>query len=294
MTTYQFVTNYKNNDTLRQSFFELALATFDLNFMPWFELGAWNDDYCCYSYADGDQIIANVSTTRMTVHFQGKLKQAIQIGTVMTHPDYQQQGLAAKLMDYVIATNEEQVDFIYLFANDQVLNFYPKFGFQPYDESQFTISIDQEWQPATKSYRQLNCDSKKDLIILRELALNRLPNSQRLGISDNASLLLFYTTLIFPHHLFYFETEQTLIIAESTSTTLSVFDIVQVKKTDLKPMLSQLINNETATIQLFFTTDNQEFTINPLSQTDKEDYLFIRPQLNTWSNQTLFPLTSHG
>lgn len=292
--TYQFVTNYKNNDTLRKSFFELALATFDLNFTPWFEVGAWNDDYCCYSYADGDRIIANVSATRMTVHLQGELKQAIQIGTVMTHPEYQQQGLAAKLMDYVIATNEEQVDFIYLFANDQVLDFYPKFGFQLYDESQFTISIDQEWQPCTKSYRQLNCDSSKDLSILRELAVNRVPNSQKLGISDNASLFLFYTTLIFPHRLFYFEREQTLIIAESTGTTLNVFDSVQVKNTAIKPMLSQLINNETTTIQLFFTTDNQEFTINQLSQTDKEDYLFIRPQLNAWSDQTLFPLTSHS
>lgn len=45
----------------------------------------------------------------------------------MTHPDYRGQGLAKKLLEHVIAKYEDQYDFLYLFANDTVLDFYPKF-----------------------------------------------------------------------------------------------------------------------------------------------------------------------
>lgn len=292
--SYRFVTDYQNNNLLRQSFFELALATFDIDFKPWFEIGAWDDNYRCYSYADGDQIIANVSVNLMTVHHQGQKKQAVQIGTVMTHPDYQQQGLAGKLMDHVVKHYDQRVAFIYLFANDQVLDFYPKYGFHPYDESQFTFAIDQQWQPLPKNYRQLNCESASDLALLRELVFNRRPNSQRLGISNNPSLLLFYATIVFPHQLYYFEKQHTLIIGEQSDDTITIFDVVQTQKEAIIPLISQLITNETTTGQLFFTTDNQEFPIEQQLQSTTEDHLFIRSQSETWSNQTCFPLTSHG
>lgn len=292
MTNYQLISDYKNNDTLRNSFFELAFATFEINFTPWYETGAWDDNYCCYSYADGNRIIANVSVNLMTVHLQGEMKQAVQIGTVMTDPDYQQLGLAGKLMDHVLALYDQQVDFIYLFANDSVLDFYPKFGFHRYHESQFTLKIDQQLKQTEKNYRLLTIESETDLAILRDLAHKRLPNSQKLGISHNPSLLLFYLTLVFANQLYYFEDQQTLIIGELVETRLEIYDIIQLEPSALKPLLSQLINQETTVIQFFFTTDSQEFILDQhLLTTD--DYLFIRPLAN-WPSQVCFPLTSHG
>lgn len=48
----------------------------------------------------------------------------------MTDPDYRGRGLSRWLIDRVLEDFEQQVDFIFLYANDSVLDFYPKLGFK--------------------------------------------------------------------------------------------------------------------------------------------------------------------
>lgn len=55
----------------------------------------------------------------------------------MTHPDNRHLGLAAKLMKHIIEKYEKDYDFIYSFANDTVLEFYPKFDFGQVQESNY-------------------------------------------------------------------------------------------------------------------------------------------------------------
>ncbi|GIO00553.1 hypothetical protein J5TS2_12210 [Brevibacillus halotolerans] len=59
----------------------------------------------------------------------------------MTHPDYRNKGLSGKLMHYIIDKYEKECDFIYLFANETVLDFYPKFGFEKLQESSFYLKV---------------------------------------------------------------------------------------------------------------------------------------------------------
>jgi hypothetical protein len=60
MSDLQFISDYKENPAYRQSFFKLAQDTFGLDFAYWYQAGGWNDRYTCYSYADGNRIVANV------------------------------------------------------------------------------------------------------------------------------------------------------------------------------------------------------------------------------------------
>ncbi|WP_235318342.1 GNAT family N-acetyltransferase [Planococcus sp. CAU13] len=46
----------------------------------------------------------------MVVVSDGKEYNAIQVGTVMTHPAYRHQGLAAKLMNHIIEKYEKNYD----------------------------------------------------------------------------------------------------------------------------------------------------------------------------------------
>lgn len=132
-----FMKNYKNNEVLRKSFFELAVNTFEINFEDWYQQGYWGERYIPYSYVDGDQVIANVSVNILELIIHGEKKKAIQIGTVMTHPDYRGKGLSTRLMNKVLAEYENKYDYMYLFANESVLDFYPKFGFKPVEEHLF-------------------------------------------------------------------------------------------------------------------------------------------------------------
>jgi len=139
MSSYLFTTNVKDHAGYRASFFELAMLVFDLDFRAWYTSGGWNEHYRCYAYVDQGKVIANASVNKMTIASDGQFYTAIQIGTVMTHPDYRNQGLSGKLMQHILDEYENRCDFIFLFANETVHDFYPKFGFQRVKESSFSL-----------------------------------------------------------------------------------------------------------------------------------------------------------
>lgn len=61
MEKFIFMKDYKNNDALRKSFFELAANTFGLSFENWYQKGFWTERYIPFSFVEGDKVIANVS-----------------------------------------------------------------------------------------------------------------------------------------------------------------------------------------------------------------------------------------
>lgn len=133
--------DYKNHDEYRASFNRLSKLVFGIDFEAWYQKGAWGDRYICHSIVADDQIIANVSVSKMDLVINGESKSAIQIGTVMTHPEYRGKGLSRQLMEYVLETYEGTCDLLFLFANSTVLEYYPKFGFTALPEHQFYLNI---------------------------------------------------------------------------------------------------------------------------------------------------------
>ena len=126
---FKIVKAYKENKTLRNSFNELAKKTFDLDFEDWYQNGYWKEQYNPYSIVFNNRVIANVSVNDMEFEIDEKRKHYIQLGTVMTEPKYRNRGLIRKLMQEIEQDFKEKIDGYFLFANDSVLEFYPKFGF---------------------------------------------------------------------------------------------------------------------------------------------------------------------
>ncbi|MGM1020539.1 MAG: GNAT family N-acetyltransferase [Bacillota bacterium] len=100
-------------------------------------MGCWDDQYIPYVLLDGDCVVANVSVSLMNFDLLGENRKYIQIGTVMTHTNYRNQGLSRFLLECVLQDWYDNGDAMYLFANDSVKEFYPKFGFVPAQEYQF-------------------------------------------------------------------------------------------------------------------------------------------------------------
>ena len=86
--SFVFTTEIRDNTTLRKSFFSLARQTFDLDFEPWYQCGGWQDRYLPHALVCGEQVAANVSVNRMDFQLDGRRRTYLQLGTVMTHPDY--------------------------------------------------------------------------------------------------------------------------------------------------------------------------------------------------------------
>lgn len=123
----EFVKNYTEQMAFRHSFNDLASSTFGIQFEEWYKRGYWNERYIPYSFVVNNKVIANVSVNELDLLINGKVKKAVQIGTVMTDHQYQNKGLSRALLQKVFEDYDKQVDLYYLFANHTVLDFYPKF-----------------------------------------------------------------------------------------------------------------------------------------------------------------------
>ncbi|MCD1875930.1 GNAT family N-acetyltransferase [Listeria monocytogenes] len=289
---YEMISDYKDNKMYRDSFNKLAESTFDINFEEWFRSGFWNDNYVCYSYIDNNEVISNVSINKMNLIYQGENYSALQIGTVMTHPNYRGQGLAKNLLNHVIAKYEDQYDFLYLFANDTVLDFYPKFGFERIEESSFTVDACNLKKKASK-LKKLNPDNKTDFQLISRIVSERAPLSNILDVKESEDLLMFYVLIALKNELYYLEELDVIVLMEQEGTDLYVLDILSTKKLDVVEVLSYLSTKKIETIHLLFTPEKSKY-IDAAYIIETEDMLFVRPNVLTSENYFLFPATSHA
>lgn len=289
---YEMISDYKDNKMYRDSFNKLAESTFDINFEEWFRSGFWNDKYVCYSYIYNNEVISNVSINKMNLIYQGENYSALQIGTVMTHPNYRGQGLAKNLLNHVIAKYEDQYDFLYLFANDTVLDFYPKFGFERIEESSFTVDACNLKKKASK-LKKLNPDNKTDFQLISRIVSKRASLSNILDVKESEDLLMFYVLIALKNELYYLEELDVIVLMEQEGTDLYVLDILSTKKLDVVEVLSYLSTKKIETIHLLFTPEKSKY-IDAAYIIETEDMLFVRPNVLTSENYFLFPATSHA
>lgn len=294
MQKYDLVSDYRFNESLKQSFNSLAMKTFKLDFRGWYDRGYWNDNYIPYSFVDKGKVIANASVNKMSIIINGETYRAIQVGTVMTDENYRNQGLAKQLMQHILKEYENSCDFLYLFANETVLDFYPRFGFTRLDESEFSVDL-------AKSSIQKNTDAKVKLLtiendpaLLEKFAKNRYVNSSVLDVEQNESLLLFYFTLVFHEAIFYVEDLETIVLMEEEEDIVRIFDIISLQAPNVEAVLASIVKQTTKKVVFSFTPD---FTIEGMTATimpNDDDALFVLTKKPLLKGNFMFPLTSHS
>lgn len=129
---YRFFCRTGEKPRIREGLNQLAGQTFGIR------LEDWGEDYRPYILFDGERPAANVSVNRMDFRLHGQVRRYIQLGTIMTHPDYRGRGLSRWLVERVLREWGGRCDALYLFANDSVLDFYPRFGFRKEEEVRFS------------------------------------------------------------------------------------------------------------------------------------------------------------
>lgn len=169
---YQFDYDYKNTDFRREALNRMTKETWGFSFERWYQNGFWPDSCVPYSLFDLQKMVSHVTATIFTFALEGKTLKALQLGTVMTDPDYRGRGLSCWLIDRVLEDFEQQVDFVFLYANDSVLDFYPKFGFKRAPEF-FAVAeqTDKDRITANKAnIHKLNVTQQQDQQILMRIA----------------------------------------------------------------------------------------------------------------------------
>ncbi|WP_172797576.1 GNAT family N-acetyltransferase [Bacillus sp. FJAT-27445] len=240
---------------MRKSLCALAETVFGINFEGWYKKGFWTEKYRPFSFCDGGTIIANVSVSKIGLVMNGELKDGLQIGTVMVHPDYRGKGLARKLMERVLKEYEGQYDVMYLFANQEVLDFYPKFGFAPVAE--YVNSLPYSGKANNHNdVLQLNMENRKDREFLLNFAKQRIQVSSLFATEGTEELLMFYCMNVFSDSIYYLEDEECIAIYQESDGELQLFDLISRTKANLPSVLDKIAGEETVRIVFHFTPDS--------------------------------------
>lgn len=292
MGKYELVFDYHYDESLKASFNDLAIKTFGLDFRDWYNKGYWNDQYIPYSLVKDGKVIANASISKMSLVINGERLNGIQIGTVMTDENYRNQGLSKQLMRVILKKYEDACDVMYLFANNTVLDFYPKFGFTRIHESEFSLDLTQKPIQSNKANIQ-RLTMEQDLAILENYAKNRQVNSSIVDVEQNESLLMFYFTIVFHHAIYYLKDLETIVLMEENEGVLNIYDIISIRPFDAETMLASVVKDTTKKVVFYFTPD---FVIEGMTATimpNDDDALFVLSKKPLLKGNFMFPLTSH-
>ncbi|WP_041140038.1 GNAT family N-acetyltransferase [Beduini massiliensis] len=284
---YTLKKQIKEDEKLRKSFNELALNTFDISFEAWYQNGFWTDRYIPYVLIEGDSVIANVSVNLIDIIDQGLNKRYVQLGTVMTKKEYRHQGLAKQLMNEVLKDWQDQCDGIYLFANENALEFYPKFSFIKAREYQYRFLV----QPKTGDFHKLDMTLEKNQKLLKNYYTLGNPYSS-FSMKENFGLLMFYCLDSLKECVYYSKQFDPIVIVEQLNKTLLCYDIFGKTDTPLEKIAAFFADDNHPCITLGFTPkETIGYTVVPL----EENHLFVsKKMLIGWDEQKMFPLLSHA
>lgn len=287
---YKLVKQIRDNDILHQSFIKLAEKTFGLSFQNWYKNGFWTEKYIPYAIVEDEKkVVANVSVNIIDTKWENMSKCYIQLGTVMTDPEYRNIGFSSQLIKAILLEWTEKCDAVYLFANSTVLDFYPKFGFVKAVEYQYKMPFCE----MKGDFRKLDISIEKDNEILKKCYRKSNPFSI-LPMENNYGLLMFYCGSFMKDSIYYSEKYDIVCIAEKEENTLICFDIFGNNICSMEEVIFSIPLKNIKEVILGFTPKNREKYFN--SQIINEDTLFVlKGKENIFkNNKVMFPLLSHA
>jgi GNAT superfamily N-acetyltransferase len=287
---YTYNSDILGNDQIRISFMELTQKTFGLDFETWYQNGYWGKSYIPHVLLDNNHVVANVSVNIINTVWQNQRKSYIQLGTVMTDSKYRNKGLARFLLNKILEEWKDKCDAVYLFANDSVLDFYPKFGFVRASEYQSEMPIYKNQGVVKK----LDMSSPQD----RELLLGKYAQSNpfsALPMIDNVGLLMFYCSQFMSNNVYYVEECDAIVIAEYKDDNLLCYDIFCTNDKALGDILSIMSTENTKNVRFGFALKKTyNYKISQLNGENTTLFVLSSKENVFADNQLMFPLLSHA
>lgn len=290
MESFTLIKSCRDDIHLRASFNALAQKTFGLDFEDWYQNGFWRGRYIPYSFVADGQVVANVSVNLMDFSWNGKNRNFIQLGTVMTDEKYRNQGLIRRLMEEVEKDYGAKVAGMYLFANDSVLDFYPKFGYRKAEEYQYYKEVSGHGK---RTAVKVSMEKKSDWAKL-EQAILKSDHFSRFKMEQNPELILFYVTKFMRENVYYIEKWDMYVIAEEEEEKLFLYDIFASGQVETDDIIQAFGSSIRRAVLGFSPICTEGFSISERKEEDTT--LFIKGAgLAEFSKERLmFPVLSHA
>ena len=251
MENYQIHENYRDDEILRNSFFDFTETVFPgIGFKHWYLKGFWYNNYISFSIVKENKIVSNVSISKMKIWLNNKLVNGIQFATVGTLQEYRKQGLSKYLMEYVLNKYKDEAEIFFLFANETVLDFYPKFGFNLYKEAVFEAKVNN--YQSNFSARQLSINDEQDFAVIKKLLKERMDITKIFGASKYDFITSWHILNIFPQNLFYLEEEGIILIVTQDKDKLHLWDVICREPFDISSAILKVVPDNTIKSVLYY------------------------------------------
>ncbi|MGN0998422.1 MAG: GNAT family N-acetyltransferase [Faecousia sp.] len=289
----ELISDYMEDAVLRHKLNALAQKTFCFDFEKWVTGGFFEGDYIPYSFMENGKLVSNVSVNIMNFLQNGTRRNYIQLGTVMTDPDYRNRGLAKMLMEYVLKRYEESCDGIYLFGDLNALGFYRKSGFQEGIQYQYALK-----ESFCGKSRELFKPVEREDFRMRSRYMDAVRNSAvnaSLEQVNKFGLQMFYTSDL--QDTYYAEDLDCFAVMETEGDTLILQSVVCKEQLPMQEILAR-IPLEYRHLKLGFAPREEDAGLFQAEPFDGgEDYrLFYRGKaLESIAKEKLFfPALSHA
>lgn len=295
---YLFTNRIGENQELLSSFNELAKHSFGISFH---EVGG---DYEPHVLVRNHKVCANISVNQVPFMVNGVKKLYIQLGTVMTLESERKKGLSRWLMEAIIKEWRTKCDAIYLFANDSVLDFYPKFGFVAKDEYDYRMAgVGTYFDSATGSKK---VSSQPDLLHLdmsQESSYELVKEKYKEGNSfatiymiENKGIFEFYYRGLMNENIYYIEEYDVVVTAGLEEDALICYEILGTTKASLIQILKAVAAEfDKEEIVLGFTPIDTRGFVCQLHEEEDTTLFVNRVGENPMENRRwMFPVLTHA
>ncbi|MGN0479781.1 MAG: GNAT family N-acetyltransferase [Hominenteromicrobium sp.] len=285
----KIVKNYRDDAALRGSFNALAIRTFGIDFEDWYRNGYWTDKYNPYSVVIDGKVVSNVSVNTTDFEIGGQRKRYIQLGTVMTDKAYRNRGFVRQIMAEIFRDCAGKADGIYLFANNDVLSFYPKFGFRTAKQYEYVKTLE---TPGEALFAPVPMENKADWDKLEDKIKTGCAQSA-FELAGNSELNMFYVSKYMRENVFYSAALDAYAIAETDGGTLTLDMVISDKPQDLNRIASGF-SGEVREVLLGFTPkDTAGFVCREMDQDDRTLHVWGDMEIIE-EKKLMFPLLAHA
>ncbi len=246
-----------------------------LDFRPWYAWGGWTSAYEAHAFAEAGEIVANVSVMRMRLVVGGQEIRGAQLGAVGCVPERRGRGLVRALLERALAQVEPEADLIFLYANEGVLDLYPRFGFRRVGESLFELEL--ALDPALAPAPRLDLDDASRRAGWLSACARSVPATERFGARDYGPVALWHACNAYPRDVRLLEEWNAYVVAVQRGDTLHLLDVASPRRFDLLPVLPRLIGEPVARIRFGFCPERWCPAARAVGPSDEA--LFVRGAL---------------
>lgn len=291
---------FKDNIALLDSFNELTRNTFGFDFTGWHAAGHFSDMYVPHVLLDKEKVVSNVSVNRMRFDIGGVTKNFIQIGTVMTDEAYRGQGLNKQIMEHILQEYEGKVDGIYLFGNDSVLDYYPKFGFVPCEEYEYYCTCDSIGDVVPYAMEKVDmadvAQAKRVYAVMENYpATPDVPNeNDAMYMSENICLYHFWLDTIYNNNVYYLPECGVYVVAAVEDDKLNLYQIIGKEQVDVKRIAKAFCEGFSEVVLGYTPVHKEGLRVRIHKEEDCTLFIIGEDLRCVSESKMMFPILSHA